>query len=96
MHMPDGQVAEGEFVELVPERRVVFTWGWRGHPLVPAGSSTVEVELVPDGDDTIIRLTHRDLPDEARAMHRVGWEHYLPRLAAVVQGIDPGPDAGPA
>src|SRR5690349_14190218 len=50
-------VARGEYVEVVPHRRVVFTWGWEGagNP-VPPGSSTVEITLMPDGDGTILRL----------------------------------------
>ncbi|MFQ5594261.1 MAG: SRPBCC domain-containing protein [Anaerolineae bacterium] len=41
-------VARGEYVEVVPHSRVVFTWGWEseGSP-VPPGSSTVEITLVP-------------------------------------------------
>jgi uncharacterized protein YndB with AHSA1/START domain len=87
------EVARGQYVEVVPNRRVVFTWGWEGagSPVQP-GASTVEVELIPDGDGTIVRLTHRDLPAEARGPHLAGWEHFLPRLAAAASGSDPGPD----
>ncbi|HKV44787.1 MAG TPA: SRPBCC domain-containing protein, partial [bacterium] len=53
-------IAMGEFVEIVPYRRVVFTWGWEGGgPAVPPGSSTVEITLAPDGDGTILTLIHR-------------------------------------
>jgi uncharacterized protein YndB with AHSA1/START domain len=95
MTIANGQVAEGRFVELEPDRRVVFTWGWNGNPSLPAGSTTVEIELVPDGDGTLVKLTHRGLPPEGRALHEVGWAHYLPRLAAAAEGGDPGPDPGP-
>lgn len=89
-------VVVGEFVELDPPRRVVFTWGWEGNDSVPPGSSTVEVTLTPDGDDTILRLVHRDLPEEQRAEHDGGWKHFLPRLASAAAGGDqgPGPRAG--
>jgi uncharacterized protein YndB with AHSA1/START domain len=85
--------ASGTFVEVVPDKRVVFTWGWErpGSPL-PPGSSTVEVDLVPDGDGTLVRLTHRGLPPDAVDAHRAGWEHYAARLAVVAAGGDPGPD----
>ena len=88
----DGWVS-GSFVEVVPNRRIVFTWGWEmpGNP-VPPGTSTVEVELEPDGDGTLLRLTHRGLPPEAFEAHRLGWEHYASRLAVVAAGRDPGPD----
>lgn len=85
--------ASGAFTEIDPPRRIVFTWGWEmpGNP-VPPGSSTIEVDLVQDGEETLVRLTHRDLPPEACAVHREGWEHYLDRLALRAAGSDPGPD----
>jgi uncharacterized protein YndB with AHSA1/START domain len=95
MAMADGSTAEGEFVQLVPDRRVVFTWGWRGSPNVPPGSSTVEIELIGEGDETLLRLIHRGLPPDQRAVHAMGWNHYLPRLAIAATGTDPGPDSGP-
>lgn len=95
MRMANGQVAQGRFVELVPDSRVVFTWGWIGSDELPPGSSTVEIELVPDGDGTLIRLSHRDLPPEQVPPHELGWRHYLPRLVTVSTGADPGPDPGP-
>ena len=87
--------ASGRFVEVTPPRRVVFTWGWEieGSPVSP-GSSTVEVDLEPDGDGTLVRLTHRDLPADAFTEHQAGWEHYLDRLAVSATGRDPGPDQG--
>jgi uncharacterized protein YndB with AHSA1/START domain len=89
----DQIVARGAFVEIVPPSRVVFTFGWEGtDQSVPPGSSTVEVVLVPDGDGTLVRLSHRDLPVVTRDEHAHGWEHYLARLATVAAGGDPGPD----
>ena len=50
-------VASGAYVEVVPHTRVVFTWGWEGEgSAVPPGTSTVEITLVPDGAETIVRL----------------------------------------
>jgi uncharacterized protein YndB with AHSA1/START domain len=85
--------ASGSVLEVVPERRLVFTWGWEDESLgVPPGSTVVEIELEPDGDGTFLRLTHRDLPPNAIEIHREGWEHYTGRLAIVAEGDDPGPD----
>jgi len=95
MEMANGMVARGEFVELVADKRVVFTWGWIDHPGVPPGSSTVEIDLVVDGDATLVRLTHTGLAPDEMAMHRAGWEHHLARLALVGSGRAPGPDTGP-
>jgi uncharacterized protein YndB with AHSA1/START domain len=89
---------EGKYIAIEPHSRVVFTWGYANFPdeenPLPPGSSRVEVELVPDGAATIVRLTHR-VPAQLDAFHAVGWEHYLGRLAIVAAGGDPGPDPLP-
>jgi len=62
------------------------------------GNHDVRVETVPDPKimnprDAIVRVTHTGLsrgPAEER--HGRGWDHYLPRLAAVAAGDDPGQD----
>ena len=82
--------ASGEIVEVVDNERIVFTWGWEHGPPVPPGSSTVSIELVPDGDGTLIRLTHTGLPPDLIEIHRYGWDHFVPRLVAVAEGRDPG------
>ena len=84
--------ASGRVVEVVENERIVFTWGWEQGPSVPPGSTTVAIELVPEGDGTLIRLTHSDLPRDQIEIHRYGWEHYVPRLAAVSEGRKPGPN----
>lgn len=87
-------VARGEYVEVSPPDRVVFTWGWESSesPVRP-GSSTVEVTLRPDGEETVVRLVHRDLPSaESAAAHAAGWDHYLPRLELAATGANPGAD----
>src|SRR5713226_593266 len=58
-----GHTARGEYVELDPPHRLVFTWGWENQEGVPPGSSTIEVELTPEGDGTSLRFIHRDLPN---------------------------------
>jgi uncharacterized protein YndB with AHSA1/START domain len=84
--------AVGEYVEVDAPHRVVFTWGWEGDEQLPPGSSTVTIELISDGEGTIVRLTHSGLPEGADAAQLQGWEHFLPRLAIVASGGDPGPD----
>jgi len=82
----DGEhFAAGEYREVEPPRRLVMSWGWEGGGEVAPGSTTVEITLTPDGDGTLLRLRHRDLPNEVqRASHRKGWTLYAGRLAAVV------------
>jgi uncharacterized protein YndB with AHSA1/START domain len=88
-----GTSAHGKFVEVVPNQRVVFTFGWEGEdsPL-PPGSTTVEIILEADQNGTLVRLRHLGLPEPAQAQHIEGWDHYLARLAKVASGGDPGLD----
>jgi uncharacterized protein YndB with AHSA1/START domain len=94
----DQSTARGEFVEVDPPSRVLMTFGWEGQEAgegahdVPPGSSNLEVTLEPEGDGTLVRLRHYDLPEGAREMHGQGWELYLGRLAIAATGLDAGPD----
>lgn len=83
----------GEFVEVSPPHRLVFTWGWKepGHP-VPAGSSRVEIVLTAQDGGTLLRLTHTGLPPTKQDQHAFGWSHYLGRLQSLMAGGDPGMD----
>jgi uncharacterized protein YndB with AHSA1/START domain len=78
---PDGATVAGRFLELVPHRRVVFTYGWEDGRLgVPPGSTTVEIDLVEAGGATTLRLVHHGLPPEAVPDHRRGWAFFLDAL----------------
>ena len=91
-----GNTASGEFVEIDPPRRLVYTWGWEtggSASVVPPGSSTIEFELVPTGAGTLLRFKHTDLPStESAGSHGHGWDHYFARLASAAAGGDPGVD----
>jgi uncharacterized protein YndB with AHSA1/START domain len=84
---PDGSTVVGRFVELVPHRRIVFSYGWEDGKLgVPPESTTVEIDLLEADGITTLRLVHRGLPPEAVADHERGWEYVLGRLQAVLRG----------
>jgi uncharacterized protein YndB with AHSA1/START domain len=91
--MREGVAAVGEFVEIEPPHRLVFTWGWTHDHAVAPGSTRVVVTLTEDADGTRVVLRHYDLPTDAqREHHGVGWRGYLERLAVRATGGDPGPD----
>jgi uncharacterized protein YndB with AHSA1/START domain len=88
-----GEFCSGRYVEVVPPRRVVFTWGWESGALpVSPGSTTVQVDLMEHDGATAVRLTHRGLDAAMRPMHAEGWVRYLARLAATAEGRPPVPD----
>jgi uncharacterized protein YndB with AHSA1/START domain len=88
-----GDSVVGRFIDLVPARRVVFSFGWdRPDVEVPAGSTVVEIDLTPQRGGTVLRLVHRGLAGPMADAHDGGWNNYLSRLAALAEGRDPGPD----
>ena len=89
----NGDTVAGTFVELIPSRRVVFTYGWdRADVGIPPGSTTVEIDLRPRDGGTELHLVHRGLTAPMADAHSGGWANYLTRLTAVAEGRDPGPD----
>lgn len=87
-----GHVVSGAYVEVLPNRRLVCTWGWVDSPRIPPGSSAVEFDLAAEDGGTLLSVAHAGLPDAAREGHAEVWDHYLPRLATAAAGRDPGPD----
>jgi len=61
--------------------------------MVPASAIGAPQLFSADGEHTIVRLVHRDLPSEDSAgAPGGGWDHYLDRLAVVGAGPDASPD----
>jgi uncharacterized protein YndB with AHSA1/START domain len=87
------RTARGAFSEVVPVHRLAYTFGWEHDGEVPPGSSLVVFDLIDQNGGTLLQMTHSGLPNaQQRENHRIGWTHYVQRLAAVAAGADPGPD----
>jgi uncharacterized protein YndB with AHSA1/START domain len=85
----------GEYVEVVPNEKVVFTFGWEEPDhAIPPGSTTIEISLHPEGNKTRVRLVHSGLPADAVSDHGTGWSFYLERLAVVAPGGTVAADRG--
>ncbi len=69
---------QGEFREVVPESRLVFTWQ---SPYTGPEPSIVTVELAPAAEGTILTLVHELLPADQVESHQSGWAPMLDRLA---------------
>ena len=79
----------GEFVEIIPNEKVVFTWG--GVEDLEPGESTVEIILKSQGKATHLTLRHYNIRLKPSAdSFGQGWkEHALPLLKDVVEGRKP-------
>ncbi len=85
----DGVHCRGEFVEVVPHEKVVFTWG--GIENLEPGESTVEISLKSQGKATHLTLRHFNIRLKPSAdSFGEGWkDHALPRLKDIAEGRTP-------
>ena len=80
--------ASGEYVEIDPCDRVVFTYGWESGPYADVGPGTtlVDVRFEPTDAGTTVTVRHSGLPDAHVAAHAGGWSYFLGVLASVAAG----------
>jgi uncharacterized protein YndB with AHSA1/START domain len=73
----------GEYRELRPNKKIVFTWQWPDDPDWEDHVSVVTVELFDAPEGTELRLIHEQLPsEESRDRHSEGWTSALKKLEA--------------
>lgn len=82
---PDGTVASGEVLEIVPVERVVFTYGYEdaGKPIAPGGSR-VTITLEGREGGTLVRVRHDVDSAATREAHAQGWRYQMAVFANVV------------
>ena len=84
---PEGEkmTCRGEYRELQPGKKIVFTWQWEDDETWENHISVVTVELSDADGGTELRLTHERLPNEAsRDGHTGGWNSALDKLEKFV------------
>jgi uncharacterized protein YndB with AHSA1/START domain len=86
----NGAVMIGRYLELIPPRRIVFSYGWEegGRMGIFPETTKVEIDLIQEGGKTRLHLLHRDLPDEHADFHEMGWTFFLERLVRLFTSPD--------
>ncbi|HEX3502862.1 MAG TPA: SRPBCC domain-containing protein [Xanthobacteraceae bacterium] len=68
----------GVFREVIPNEKLVFTWAWKS---TPERQSLVTVLITPDGEGSLLTLTHEQFFDEdACDRHQGGWNGALDKM----------------
>lgn len=80
---PEEQRMASRITAFDPPRKLAFTW---------AGSGDVSFELSPRGDEVLLTVTHRRLPDRDTLLKvAAGWHTHLDILVARASGEEPSP-----
>jgi uncharacterized protein YndB with AHSA1/START domain len=80
---PEGErmMVHGEYRELQPDKKIVFTWQWDDDEVWADHTSVVTVELSDAAGGTELCLTHEQLPNKkSRDGHTGGWNSALNKL----------------
>jgi uncharacterized protein YndB with AHSA1/START domain len=73
--------AFGEYRELIPGKKIVFTWKWDDDENWTTHNSIVTVELFDRDGGTELLFKHEQLPgEESRDRHNEGWNSIIDRL----------------
>jgi uncharacterized protein YndB with AHSA1/START domain len=85
IQLPGGITTSGVIRELVPDRVIVFTYGYDDpqKPIAPGGS-VVTVTLSDVASGTRVALRHEVADKAARDSHIQGWRHQLAVFAHIV------------
>lgn len=87
-HMPDGEEHEvaGEYLEVAPHERLVFSWAWRS---TPDRVSLVTIAFRAEAGGTELDFRHERFVDaQARDNHVHGWGLAFEKLEAWVRRPD--------
>ena len=96
---PNGVMASGEVVEVEPDHRIVFTYGYEGEGKpIPPGGSLVTITLAQEPLGTRLHLRHELPSASTRDEHVQGWRYQLAVFANVAAtdqhaGLDARVDA---
>lgn len=88
----DGEemTVQGEYREVIPGRKVSFTWSWDDDEAWDNRTSLVTVELSDHTEGTEMRLRHEQLPSEAsRDRHHEGWSSVVDSLTTFLTNQQP-------
>ena len=73
----------GQYLEIDPPRRLVFTWFWDGNDT----RQLIEVDFAESDGVTTVRFTHSDLwSEEAVRDHEGGWGRCFDNLERALSG----------
>ena len=81
---PEGEkhTCHGNFKEIVPQKKLSYTWSWEEQPPI---DTLVSFVIKANGNKTDLQVTHDGFPaEDTRDHHEQGWTGSLARLTRFV------------
>ncbi len=80
---PDGaHICVGRFQEILPGKRLTYTWSWEGRPPM---DTLVSFEMEAADGKTQLKMSHAGFPTpDVRDHHQQGWAGSMERLGRLV------------
>lgn len=76
----------GEYLEIIKNEKIKFTWKWLTEPLTQAGETVVTVEFLARDNSTEIKLTHEGFTtEEFKNNHTEGWDFAMENFEKVLK-----------
>ncbi len=76
-------IAAGEYLEIIPNERLQFTWHWDHYPMP---DSVITLTFEDLGGTTRLTLVHAGLPDQEDVTeHSQGWNMLLEKQAGMIE-----------
>jgi uncharacterized protein YndB with AHSA1/START domain len=80
----NGFVSEGRVLEVAEPERFVFTFSLQTQRIIPPEESRVTMQLEPQGDGTLVRVTHEVADPVVRDLLVQGWRFHFALFANAV------------
>jgi uncharacterized protein YndB with AHSA1/START domain len=84
IHYPNGVGVSGEILEIEPNEKIVFTYGYDSGQPIPPGASRVTITLRDHSEGTELHLRHEFADASIRDFHVGGWRYQLALFANAV------------
>jgi uncharacterized protein YndB with AHSA1/START domain len=79
----DSPTAVGEYVDVIANEKLVFTWGWEGDPSPPTLVTVTFADRV--GGTEVVLVHERFATAETCEHHRMGWQAIMDKMPGLFQ-----------
>src|SRR5262245_34681339 len=81
----NGVLIRGHYLPLDRPHSIEVAWGEAGNAVMPPGATRLRIRLEAKDGGTQLTLEHSGLEPSEAVKHKIGWPHFLERLAVAAR-----------